>query len=330
MDHEIIDLASPAPNRFEVQKVTVLESRTKIPLMSFQAGAGVLVLDNARFHLYSLSDNLPKEVDLVMTVKNYEANSFRMIIPQEAKGRYEKGGVTFVNEYLGAGEHQGWSSKDGFYKEANSLEFVAEMLYQIDAPNHQRLSLLMVTKDGQRIDLHSFSSPLVRIPKPLADIDHFELAPAVPEETIYFEKIALPPRTDQSRREWPAAEFVLTGTPETVSSNLFSPIVLRCKTRQGDAYVGVFSGEFGYGFHEQEPDKQDTESKSTVIIEAFAPAGIKLSCTCFSRSNPIELQNIGGNGCSGRWGTAMSNRLPVPLSDLKSLTVRLGFEPAKR
>lgn len=322
MDHAIVDLTSPAPDRFEIGGITVLDSRTKIPLTSFQSGAAVKVFDKRRFHLYSLAERLPERVDLLMTVNNYEADSFRMLIPAEAKGEYRKDGVTFVNEYLGAGEHQGWSSTDGFYKEAHLLDSVSEMLYRIDAPDGRRFSLWLVATDGQRIRLDA-TSPLARIPRPLGEIDHFELAPNVPPETIYFEKIALPPRTDQIGRELPAAEFPLTGKPEIVSTDLFSPIVLRCKTRRGDAYNGSFSGEFGYGFQEQDPEPQDPESKSTVVIEAFAAPGIKLSPGYTSRPDAAELRSAGGLGTSGPWGTAQSSRLSVPLSRLNSVTVRL-------
>ncbi|MDB5338144.1 MAG: hypothetical protein JWN70_3763 [Planctomycetaceae bacterium] len=329
MDHVIIDLTSPLPDRFEIGRVTVLDSKTKIPLTSFQPAAGVKVVDKTRFHLYSLAVKLPEEVDLVLTVHNHPAGSLRMIIPVAAKGDYTQDGVRFIVDYLGAGEHDGWSSKDGFYKDAKNLNFLSEMLYRI-VPHDRQCALWLVAKDGQRIDLRA-SSPHVRISKPLAEIDHFELVPWVPEETIYFEKIALPPRTAPVNVELPTAEFRLTGIPETVSKELFSPIVLRCRTLHGYAFDhGSFSHPFGYGFDEQAGGQHDSESKCTVVIEAFAPSGITLSVQCLSHAKNVELPSTGGSSMSGEWGTVVSRKLSVPLKELGSVTVRLIPELPKK
>lgn len=325
MDHAIVDLTSPVPDRFDIVTVMALDSKTKIPLSSFQSAAGVKVSDKTRFHLYSLNDKLPDEVDLVMTVRNYPADAFRMTIPVAAKGVYEKDGVTFVNEYLGAGEHQGWSSHDGFFQEAMKQDYCSEMLFKI-SPSNRRFSLLLVTKNGQRIVLRAHS-PLVHIPRPLAEIDHFELNPDVPEATIYFEKLVLPPRNEQISRMLPLVEFPLKGLPETVTTDLFAPIVLRCTTRKGNFNInGSFSNEFGWGFNDMDPDKRDPELKSTVVIEGAVPSGIRLSTVFSARSKPDKLQSIEGTGMSGAWGRMQSSGFAVLLSELTSVTVRLDLE----
>ena len=325
MDHVIIDLASPAPDRFEIDRVTVLDSRTKIPLSSFQTAAGVTLSDNTRFHLYSLHENLPDEVDLVLSVANYEVNAFRMIIPVEPKGTWKADGVTFVTNYLEAGQHPGWSSQDGFYKEAKALDFVAEMLCQIDSPSDQRFSLIVVTDDRQRIRLDHFSHPYVRIPKPLHEIDHFELVSNMPAKTIYFEKLALPPRTDNLSQQLPTITFQLTGAPETASTDILSPMILRCMTRQGDVYDGsVGSGEFGFELHEKEVEQWHPESRSTVTISAIGPSAIKLSPKVLSRQNATELKSERANGMSGGYGSVLSTSLPVPLSDVGTVEVAIS------
>lgn len=149
MDHAVIDLASPAADRFEISNATILDSKTKIPLSSFQLVAAVRIVDQSRFHLYSLHDKLPDEIDLVLSVSNFEADAFRMQIPAEAAGTFEQNGVKLVIEYPGAGQHQGWSSNSGFYKDAQALDWVSEMLCHIESPDDRRLSLILVTKDEQ-------------------------------------------------------------------------------------------------------------------------------------------------------------------------------------
>ena len=324
MDHAIIDLSSPVADRFELQRVTVLDSKTKIPLNSYQLAAGVKVFDKTRFHLYSIANKLPEEVDLVLTVVNLDADDLRMIIPAEAKGVYKRGKVTFVNDYLGAGEHAGWSSTAGFYKEASALDFVSEMLFRIDGASGQRFSLILVTTDGQRINMET-SSPLLRIPKPLTEIDHFELVPAKTLQTIYFEKIKLPPRTEPVSSDIPEARFQLTGQTQTVSSDLFFPIVLRCKPF-ARSFSGGFGGEFGYGLHERQPGEPGQGTMSTVIVEAFAQRGIKLSSpSCFLQDSN-EVPSEGGFAASGAWGTVASARLRVPVNMLSSVVVRIVLD----
>lgn len=327
MDHAIIDLASPAADRFEIKSATILDSKTKIPLSSFQLAAGVKVFDKTRFHLYSLHDKLPDEIDLALSVFNFEADAFRMSIPPEAEGTFEQDDVKFVIEYLGAGQHVGWSSDSGLYKDARALEWVSEMLCRIKSPTDQRLSLLLATKDGQRINLDSPSIPFVRIPKPLAEIDHFELVPSVPAETIYFEKIVLPARTDSMSDELPVAMFQLSGAPETVSTDILNPLVLRCRTRQGDVYSGSTSGgEFGFELYEKNKDEWHPESMCTVTIEALVPGSIKLSPEFLSRTDAAELKLDRGNGMTSSQGSVMSSSLPVPLNDVGTVAVSLKIK----
>ncbi len=327
MDHAIIDLASPAVDRFEIKSATILDSKTKIPLSSFQLAAGVKVFDKTRFHLYSLHDKLPDQIDLVLSVSNFEADAFRMSIPPEAEGTFEQDGVTFVIEYLGAGQHVGWSSDSGLYKDARAFDWVSEMLCRMETPNDQRLSLLLVTKDGQRINLDSSSLPFVRIPRPLDEIDHFELIPSVPAETIYFEKIVLPTRIDSMSDELPVALFQLSGIPETVSTDILSPLVLRCRTRQGDVYSGDTSGgEFGFELYEKNKDEWHPESMCTVTIEALVPGSIKLSSKFLSRTDAAELKLDRGNGMTSSQGSVMSSSLPVPLNDVGTVAVSLKIK----
>lgn len=326
MDHAIIDLVMPVPDRFEIDSTLVLDSQTKIPLASFQRAADLKVLNKNRFHLFSLIEDLPEEVDLVLKVRNYPSSALRMMIPVAATGNYEKQGVTFYNEYLGAGQHEGWSSTSGFYQEAKMLDSLSEMLFKIEAPENRRFSLLLVTKDGERISLRTFS-PVLRIPRPLTDIDHFELLTDVPVETIYFEKISLPSRRVSVIQELPHPEFLLTGAPETQETEMFSPLVLRCKTLEGDAYSNAsFSGEFGYGMEERPPETRDIQSKCSVVLELRDVSGITLKPEYFSRSPANPLQTASGSRLSGPWGTVTANSLAVPLHELKSVKVRLGVK----
>jgi beta-lactamase regulating signal transducer with metallopeptidase domain len=326
MDHAIIDLASPAADRFEIRSAKVLDSKTKIPLSSFQVVAGATVVDQSRFHLYSLHDKLPDEIDLVLSVSNFEADAFRMQIPAESAGTFEQNGVKFVIEYLGAGQHVGWSSDTGFYKDARAPDWISEMLCHIETPNNWRLSLIMVTKDGQRIPLDQIG-PFVRIPKPLSEIAHFELIPRVESETIYFEKISLPVRTDALSRELPVALFQLSGIPETTSSDVFNPLILRCKTRQGDVYEGsVAAGEFGIELYEKPKEEWNPDSMSTITIEAYIPGKIDLSPTFYSRADSAEVKWANSSGMTSGKGSVKSTIVSTRLDNIGTVAVSLKIK----
>jgi len=327
MDHTIIDLANPAADRFEIKSATILDSKTKIPLSSFQLAAGVKVINKTRFHVYSLHDKLPDEIDLLLSVSDFDPDAFRMQIPAEPAGTFEHNGVKFVIEYLGAGQHVGWSSNSGLYQDARALDWVSEMLCRIESPDDRRLSLILVTKDGQRISLDSISIPFVRIPKPLSEIDHFELVPRVESETIFFEKLAMPKRADSLSRELPVALFQLSGIPETVSADLLSPLILKCRTRQGDVYDGsVAGGQFGFELYEQSPDKWHPDSMSTITIEAYVPGGLKLTPTFFARRDAAELKMDRANSMTSSQGTVWSSSVPTPLSDVGTVAVTLTIK----
>jgi hypothetical protein len=295
-------------------------------LSSFQLVAGVKIADQSRFHLYSLHDKLPDEIDLVLSVSNFEANAFRMQIPAESTGTFEQNGVKVVIEYLGAGQHVSWSSDTGFYKDARAPDWISEMLCHLETPNNWRLSLILVTRDGQRIPLHQ-SGPFVRIPKPLSEIAHFELIPRVEPETIYFEKISLPVRTDALSRELPVALFQLSGIPETTSSDVFSPLVLRCKTRQGDVYSGdVAGGEFGIELYEKPKEEWNPDSMSTITIEAYIPGKIDISPTFFSRTDSAELKWANLSGMTSGKGSVKSTIVSTRLDNIGIVAVSLKIK----
>jgi hypothetical protein len=166
------------------------------------------------------------------------------------------------------------------------------------------------------------------MPKPLFEIDHFELVPSVEHETIYFEKISLPVRTDALSRELPVASFDLSGIPEIISSDAFSPLVLRCRTRQGDVYESTGAGEFGFQLHEKPKEEWHPDSMSTITIEAYIPGKIEISSTFYSREDSAELKSDRSSGITSGNGAVRSFIISRPLNDIGTVAVSLKIKPS--
>ncbi|MCA9016874.1 MAG: M56 family metallopeptidase, partial [Planctomycetaceae bacterium] len=218
MDHALIKLSEPETKRFALSQVEVLDSQTKIPLQSFQYGAGFTWSDQSRFHLFSLWEKLPDTVDLVLKVFNYDSTDFRYQVPAAVGSTVQHAGSSIEITYLGAGNHNGWSSNSGFYGEAQSLENTSEIIFNITGNRDQKFSLWVVSKTGRRQNLREdgwFSAQTgnspVRIMLPLNEIAHFELVPYVEPVTIYFEQIRLPSRAAPLDQQLPTIEFPIDG-----------------------------------------------------------------------------------------------------------------------
>ena len=84
VDHAIINLSAPDPTRFELAELEVLDSQTKIPLRSFQYGAGSTWSNQSQLQLFSLWDKLPDSVDLILKVYNFNRDQ---ISPSDSSKR---------------------------------------------------------------------------------------------------------------------------------------------------------------------------------------------------------------------------------------------------
>ncbi|MEZ6088017.1 MAG: hypothetical protein R3C05_08335 [Pirellulaceae bacterium] len=104
MDHVVVDLASPASDRYEISEITVLDSRTKIPVQDFQQAAGVKQTAAGRFHLVSLLEKLPNTIDLVLDV-----HSFCRFLPYDDPRRQERA-MDARRRDVHHGLFRGWTS----------------------------------------------------------------------------------------------------------------------------------------------------------------------------------------------------------------------------
>ena len=154
MDHAVIDLKVPDADQFDIQKTVVLDSRTKLPLQSFQSGAGVRVFDNQRCHLYSLWNTLPESIDLVLQVYNY-VDGFRLVLPAQEGATVQHNGTTLTIPHLIAGHHEGWSSASGYFGEAKDVNSTCEVLLSFTGKVDQKFSVWVVLKNGDRWNMKS-------------------------------------------------------------------------------------------------------------------------------------------------------------------------------
>ncbi|MCA9059900.1 MAG: hypothetical protein KDA85_15440, partial [Planctomycetaceae bacterium] len=322
IDHAIIDLTAPAANQFELSEIRILDSRTKIPLDSFQAGAGVRVFDRTRFHVYSVQDPLPDAVDLMLTVRNLSPGGFQMIIPPIAGQVHQHEGVSVTIDHLAAGQHAGWSSSQGLMGEPVAPDFVAEMMCTIKSGKGSAFTMTLVTIDGRRIELDAFV-PQIRIPRPLAEIDHFELSICEQPETICFENIRLPQRHHTTLGVLPPVHFDVDGAATTLSSDAYWPMALTCRSNQGNIYGGgVASSSCGCELYARDPDQIHPEAETTITVEGLMPGNLKLSLSAQAADGaPLQIQ--GGQGCSWQHGALKSITIPAPLTSVGRVTVQV-------
>lgn len=336
LDHALIDLASPVESRFGLQEIQILDSQTKIRLDNFQYGAGYSWTDQNRFHLFSLWNPLPDTVDLVLQVYNHNANDYRFEIPPQVGASVEQAGVTFKIKYLGAGNHIGWSSKNGFYGEAQSLENTSEVIFDISGAQELRSSLWVVSKSGRRRNLKNggwFSAGIgnspIRISLPLKEIDHFELVPYRTRETIYFEGLQLPPRRDPLVQELPTIEFPVNGKTGIYVSEVLSPMRIQFESRRGDLFSGMGASEHGFELHERPQQNQKPEANTTVNWSYYA--SISLRERLKFEYYPSSDNKSGGSSqsCRAGWGSAGFATRKVPLEQIKAVHLEILPQPAE-
>ena len=335
IDHAVIDLSEPAPTRFEIAQVEILDSQTKINLQSFQHGAGFHHSSPRRFHLLSLWDPLPDAVDLVLRVHNYDDDGFRYEVPPETGATLRHQGVTFTVSYLDAGNHAGWSSASGFFGEAQDIGGTSEIMFEFQGNQEPRFSVWVVLKNGRRWDLkssgwHSAGSggTPIRIMAPLDEIDHFELLPWVEAETIYFENILLPARHAPLQQQLPVIEFPVAGTAWKHTSELFSPMLIHFESIRGSAYSGFSSGSHGYQLTDRPEDERSPDTSTTVkwLADAFIDFDHRQEYSVISTDREFGSPRARRSFHSGgSWGTVGVESVDVPLETIQ--TVRLQLLP---
>ncbi|QDT90296.1 M56 family metallopeptidase [Gimesia algae] len=334
MDHAIIELSEPATSQFEIEEINVLDSQTKIPLRRFQDGAGFDWSNEKKIHLFSLWDKLPATVDLILKVYNYQKDSFRYRIPAQTGATISEQGLTLKITHLIAGNHTGWSSRDGFYGEPQSTGHTSEVMFDMTGNSQLKFSLWVVTKEGRKRNLKEggwfsvgMANAPIRIMLPLEEIDHFEIRPYVTTETIYFEKLQLPTRTSTLGQTLPVIDFAVDGEARQFTSELFSPLRVHFKSLPGKVYSGCSCNQLGYELMERPQEQRGVESQSTVEWHYFAAIDFEHRQEYILTPGSKIKGRQGASNCKSNWGEVSATSKDVPLERIQS--VRLQFLPKK-
>ncbi|WP_145450951.1 M56 family metallopeptidase [Gimesia panareensis] len=334
MDHALIELTAPAESDFDLEQVDVLDSQTKLPLQTFQYGAGFTSSDQRLFHLFALWETLPETVDLVLSVYNYESNHFRLKLSPQVGATVQTEGATLEIKYLEAGHHTGWSSNTGFFGEAQDKSNTSEVI--IDLVQGERLdgALWVVSKSGRRLKLDHlvWSSskvgyPPTRIMLPLSEIDHFEILPKVAPQTIYFEQLRLPARTAPLEQQLPTITFPVQGQARKFTSEVFSPLLVHFESQRGHLYTGISSNQNGWGFQERPSTKQDPESQTTVSWWYLASVDLRQR-TEFDAPPFPGASNKSSLGMHSNVGSAGFLSRKTPLELIESVRFEILPQPA--
>ena len=334
MDHAIIELSEPVASRFEIEEINVLDSQTKIPLRTFQDGAGFTWSNEKKYHLFSLWDKLPATVDLILKVYNYPEGSFRNEIPAQTGATISHQGLNLKITHLIAGNHIGWSSRDGLYGEPQSTGHTSEVMFDITGNSQLNFSLWVVSKSGRNRNLREggcFSPGMggtpIRIMLPLDEIDHFEIRPCVTMESIYFEKLQLPTRTSELAQTLPEIDFAVDGEGRQFTSDLFSPLRVHFKSLPGKVYSGCSCNHFGYQMMERPQEQRAVDTNSTVEWRYFATIALEHRMEYVLTPGSKVKGGQGAFSCKSAWGEVSATSKEVPLERIQA--VRLQILPKK-
>ena len=332
MDHAVIDLESPIADHYEISKVEVLDAQTSIPLASFQSGAGFVVAFKNRIHLFSLWDKLPDSVSLVLKVHNYKDADFRHVLSADPDDEVEvEQGDNFVSiDYLGAGQHDSWSSNTGFVGDPKSVDTLSEAIFRIEGQGGQKFSVWCVTKEGRRIDLKPsgwlsagvFDGP-TKIPAALNQIDHFELLPYRQSKMIYFQDVKLPARDAELDQEIPSVRFEIDGAAGSETCETFTPLLFKFQSYPGDAIFSHGCGINGsFSFEKRPIEDRKVETHSTLTWITNAEVEVDFACEFSDGMDWHTVKNSGRCDSSfGRSGVEVQE-LPLESVDAAKLILR--------
>lgn len=333
MDHGLIDLETPESSLFSISQVEVLDSQTKIPLHSFQYGAGYTRNNDRQVRLFSLWDQLPETVDLILKVYNYSRDDFRYSIPAKEGASVALKDARFEITYLRAGNHVGWNSNSGFYGEAMNQKRSSEILFKITGNRERKFSLWVITKAGREVNLKSsgwFSARMgngrVRIMQPLDEIDHFELRPNIAAEAIAFEQIQLPARKSPLEQELPEVLFPVDGQAQKYTSDVLSPLRVHFESERGNLYMGTGISLKGFELQERPSKDHFPDQQMTVIWYYHGRVDLKHRLKMIYDS---PSDSAGGNSshCSSLWGHAGYASRKIPLKSVKAVRLEVLPKP---
>lgn len=333
VDHAIINLSAPDPTRYELAELDVLDSQTKIPLRSFQYGAGSTWSDQEQLQLFSLWDKLPDTVDLILKVYNFNSDQFRYQIPAKEGATLKLEDATFEIKYLRAGNYIGWSSYSGFYGEPLNTRNTSEIIFNNTGGKPLNASLWVVSKSGERQNLkngswvsHRYGSVPIKLMMPLSEIAYFELRPQAAIKKIYFENIQLPARRTPLDQNLPIIEFPVDGQSQKYTSDVLSPLRVHFESQRGNIYSNIRFYQTGFELQERPQDEHDPDSQLTVSWTFHASIDLKHRLEFFFEDQ-INAPGGGSTFASSAWGHAGYARRKTPLKSLVSAWLEILPKP---
>lgn len=273
MDHAILKLDLPQPERVEIEEISLLESRSKLRLDEFQRGSMVKLSGDHRIHVSGLRQALPREMDVALKVRLLPAGAYRHRLEPKAGSKALINGMTVAVSAFHRGHYPSWSSRNGFEGEAANPELVSEVLFQATGPVAGKVSMYVVLKNGRRWNLKESGwissrsgSELMRLPTPLEEVSHFELRPYADRQTVYFENVRLP-AMDRELQEMPAVVVKLYPGQTNYLSEVLAPFSMKLSARQGRAFGGVSGNDRGFTFTAQRSDARRNPRVATLAVE---------------------------------------------------------------
>ncbi|MCP4510976.1 MAG: hypothetical protein GY826_31780, partial [Fuerstiella sp.] len=158
-------------------------------------------------------------------------------------------------------------------------------------------------------------------------IDHFELLPYVESETVYFEDIRLPLRTDALDDEIPTVEFPVHGVPHSHTSDLFTPMQIRLRSFHGNAFSGISTDSHRVHLIKTLPEQLNPNNASTITWISTGSAVFAHYTEFIIQADGVNLRNARGHvaaSANGRWGAAGIDIRSVPLQTVHMVTLQLA------
>ncbi|MEM7316240.1 MAG: hypothetical protein AAF497_24160 [Planctomycetota bacterium] len=192
--------------------------------------------------------------------------------------------------------------------------------FQGDWPDGERVQVVTVTNEGERIHLARFyrfgqrnGPQLLTLKVGLDDIDHIEFQPFVDRDRFFFQGVQLPKTSMAAFSDPPRATVTFDEVDKKVRLDAYLPLKVSMELIEGRA-TGVSSGTFGQNLTRVEPD----EGYSTLVtrLDGIGSPIVRATIQGTSRTR-------GSGTASGACRVLRYEAYEAPAEDLKAVDVNL-------
>jgi hypothetical protein len=238
----------------DVIEARIFNHETRELVSSPDAPFGWRVTAPNTVQIYGLGKTLPPKLDVWFRAGSFPSGKQAVNLAPTSGASCQLPGGVLTLEDIRTGS---WSfNGQNFAAPARPADpELAAILRWDGGLSDEQYEIAAITKDDERLHTETFhflsfssrgdSKRIINFPRPLEEIDHFELRPFGGRHTFFFDGVALPADSNQAFSAPPTATVPINGKRTSATLSTLAPLQVKVEVAQDSKFTGVMAGSMG-------------------------------------------------------------------------------------